>query len=261
MMDCGPGSVRQALCLGIDLRSIDAIVLSHIHEDHCLDLASFGMRGMYAQWKRHPLVLGPRGSHEIATRLMTMHRPNAHMPALETQEVSAADECNVAGFTVASRETPHAADIQSFSHRLRHGGRSIVYSGDTRPNPELMSELAAGADLLLHECFSMPGVERYAGQRSPEARARTLERFPMSHSEVAEVAHIAHDAGVRRLVLTHLLSSEQERELLDIASRFYKRDLLVARRHLSSPERSAHYNQVPLRKSHYVDLRCQLAAE
>jgi ribonuclease BN (tRNA processing enzyme) len=229
MLDCGPGSVRQALCLGIDLRVIDAVFLSHLHEDHCLDLAAIAFQGMYGRYERLPALYGPEGAREVGTRLMTMHRPNAHLPPLEVTEIDDGDERRVAGFDVLSRETPHAPEIKAFTRRFSHGGRSLVFSGDTSANPDLMVGLAAGADLLLHECFSRPGLERYAALRSPEAAERVLQRIPMTHSEVTDVARIAAAARVPRLVLTHILPTEIEEDLRDAASQFYEGELVIAR--------------------------------
>ncbi|HWC29514.1 MAG TPA: MBL fold metallo-hydrolase [Dehalococcoidia bacterium] len=228
MLECGPGSIRQALTLGIELRSIDAVVLSHLHEDHCLDLAHVAFQAMYGRYERLPTVYGPPGTEEVARRLMHMHRPNAHLPPLNVVEVDDGDEREIAGYTMLSRETPHAAGLTSHSRRFSGGGRSMVFSGDTRANPELICQLAAGANLLLHECYSTASLERYAALRDPESAARILERLPTTHSEVGDVARMAHSAGVPRLVLTHILPTEDEEDLRATASRFYKGELTIA---------------------------------
>jgi ribonuclease BN (tRNA processing enzyme) len=229
MLDCGPGSVREALCLGIDLRSIDAVFISHLHEDHCLDLASVAFQSMYGRWARLPLLFGPGGMQETGVRLMTMHRPNAHVPPLQVIELEDGQDTEIAGFSVQSRETPHAPEMKAYARKFSAGGRSLVFSGDTSVNPDLMVGLATGADLLLHECFSRTGLDRYAALRGPEAAARVRERIPLTHSELTGVARIAEAAGVPRLVLTHILPTEDESDLLAEASSYYKGEVIVAR--------------------------------
>jgi ribonuclease BN (tRNA processing enzyme) len=229
LLDCGPGSVRNAMVAGIEPRSIEAIFISHIHEDHCLDLGAFAMQAMYGRYERLPVIYGPPGVQEVASRLMTMHRPTAQLPPVEVIEIGSSEERDTCGFLVCSEETPHAPDLQAFARRFTVKGRSLVYSGDTAPNPELMGALARNADLLLHECHSRAGLERYAALGSPERRERILARLPTVHSDVREVARIAQDAGVKRLVLTHILPTEIEADLAKEAAAIYSGELVIAR--------------------------------
>jgi len=229
MLDCGPGSVRNVLVAGIELRSIEAIFISHIHEDHCLDLAAFAVQAMYGRYERLPVVYGPPGIDDVARRLMTMHRSTAQLPPLEVVEVESSDEREVCGLLVCSEETPHAPDLRAFSRRFTAKGRSLVFSGDTAPNPGLMSALARDCDVLLHECFSRAGLERYAALGTPERQERILARLPKVHSDLREVAQIAEDAGAHRLVLTHILPTEVEADLAQEAASIYNGNLTIAR--------------------------------
>jgi len=229
MLDCGPGSIRNALIAGIELRDIEAIFISHIHEDHCFDLSGLAVQAMYGRFERLPVLYGPPGVGEAAARLMTMHRATAQLPPIEVIEIEASDEREACGFQVCSEETPHAPDLRAFSRRFSSNGKTLVFSGDTAPNPEMMCVLARDSDLLLHESYSRAGLERYAAQGSKEREARLLERLPHTHSELRGVAAIARDSGTKHLVLTHILPTEDEAEMEKVARESYSGKLTLAR--------------------------------
>lgn len=233
MLDCGPGSLRNAMAAGIAPRDIDAIFLSHIHEDHCFDLGAFALQAMYGRFERLPVIYGPPGAEEVVRHLMTLHRPNAVLPPIEVIELGPGDEREVCSFAVCSEETQHATGLRAFSRRFTSKGRSFVFSGDTHPNPGLMGVLAKDADLLLHECYTAAGLERYASTGTEERRRRLMERMPQNHSDLRQVATIAEEAGVKRLVLTHILPTEIEADIAKEAADIYTGDLVIARDGLS----------------------------
>jgi ribonuclease BN (tRNA processing enzyme) len=92
-----------------------------------------------------------------------------------------------------------------------------------------MGVLAQDADLLLHESYSRAGLERYAALGTPERRERLLDRLPHTHSDLREVARIAQDAGVKRLILTHILPTEVDADMANEAAEIYTGDLVIAR--------------------------------
>jgi ribonuclease BN (tRNA processing enzyme) len=228
MLDCGGGSVREAVRAGIAIRSIEAVCLSHLHQDHCVDLAA--LLGDRAFGRIAPLaVYGPEGVEPFvragATYVANMaHEENEQPPMYQ---VSDGHSQEVRGFGVRWAVTPHAPDLVALAQRFEADGRSVVYSGDTRAAPEVMVPLADGADVLIHECFSIERMQRVIATVAPEIAVR-LGHFRDVHSEVRDVAAIARDAGVRRLVLTHLLSGEDPLELRDIAASIFGGEVVVA---------------------------------
>jgi ribonuclease BN (tRNA processing enzyme) len=104
--------------------------------------------------------------------------------------------------TVTATLVDHPPVVPAFAYRFDGPDRSIVISGDTRPSDRLI-RLAAGADVLVHEALYVPAVERL-GARVPNAPA--LKRSILSHhTPVEEAGRVAREAGVKKLVLSHLV--------------------------------------------------------
>ena len=84
---------------------------------------------------------------------------------------------------------------------------SYVFSGDTTPSDNIV-ELARGADVLVHEAMYKPAIEQMLAKR--QYVPPFLLKFLMTgHSEVADVGRIAQRAGVKTLVLSHLLPGDE----------------------------------------------------
>ena len=79
----------------------------------------------------------------------------------------------------------------TFAFRLRHAGRTLVYSGDSGPISPRWRTFARGADVLIHMCHHISGTELSAD-------------FADSCMGHLELAHLASRARVKNLVLTHI---------------------------------------------------------
>src|SRR6476659_8572340 len=112
MLDCGGGSVREAVRAGITQRSIEAVCLSHLHQDHCCDLAVLLADRAFGRLVP-PAVYGPKGVEPFvlagASYVKTMAHAENALPAF--CEVADGDERDVCGFSVHWAVTPHAPDL------------------------------------------------------------------------------------------------------------------------------------------------------
>jgi ribonuclease BN (tRNA processing enzyme) len=195
VLDLGPGSMG-ALYRYLDPRDVDAVALSHLHPDHCLDLCAYYVGARYsptAPWPSIP-VYGPPGTRE---RLVAAYAvPNEHGAALDP-EPGIGSHFEYQDWHPTQRVGPFRIDTARVDHPVPtyavrvteevSDGGSLVYSGDTGPC-EALVELAAGADLLLAEAsfLDQPG--------NP----------PHLHLTGREAAEAAQRAGVAALVLTHI---------------------------------------------------------
>jgi ribonuclease BN (tRNA processing enzyme) len=190
VLDLGPGSLGP-LAAATDLRTLDAVLLTHLHADHCLDLA-----GMYVALKYHPdgpppplAVHGPRGTgRRIADAYRTS--PGEVVDGLErvyTFVDHTPDPLRIGPFVITMTRVAHP--VPAYAIRVEAGGASLVYSGDTGPTPALV-ELTRSADLALFEASCLS----------------TVDNPKDLHMTGVQAAEHASAAGAGRLILTHLVA-------------------------------------------------------
>lgn len=186
LFDLGNGALGQ-LHRYVDPLSIDAVFVSHLHADHCLDLC-----GYYVMRKYHPTgaqpripVWGPAGTAERMARAYDLPLDPGMTEEFDFQDHTDGSVVEVGPFRVEAREVVHP--VVAYALKVTADGRTLVYSGDTGPCPAL-DEVATDADLLL-----------------AEASFRSVDDNPPDlHMTGADCGRTASKAGVARLVLTHI---------------------------------------------------------
>jgi len=217
VVDCGDGVARQLVLAGIPLASVRHVFLTHQHSDHNADYGNLlllawtaGLRTRVDAWGPPPLEQMTKhfmemNSYDIATRIKDEGRiplqPLVHVHELRKGGVVLQDE-NV---RVRATLVDHPPVVPAFGYRFDAKDRSIVISGDTRPSDNLI-ELAQGADILVHDALYAPAIDRLV---AGVPNAPDLKRSILSHHTTAEDAgRVAHAAGVKTLVLSHLIPPE-----------------------------------------------------
>ncbi|MBA4180347.1 MAG: hypothetical protein C0506_07155 [Anaerolinea sp.] len=236
LLDCGPGSLFRILETGISLRQIRAALISHLHMDHVQGFPELLAQMVFPNGVI-PEVQGPPGTAEYVRRAAHLTQLVSRPPGtpeydtpfdVPVAEVGDGDERDVLGIAVRSVVVPHSPDLVALARRLEVGGRSLVFSGDVAPAPEIMVPLADGADLLVHEVYSAEGIEDWVlGMRETTAE-RIRAAFARTHSDLPAVCAIASAAGARKLVLTHLNPGEKPARLLAQAAKLFPREVVIA---------------------------------
>jgi ribonuclease BN (tRNA processing enzyme) len=217
VVDCGDGVASRLVAAGVRLDSLAKIFLTHHHSDHNADYGNLLLLA-WASGLRTPVeVYGPRPlarmtelvfelhEFDIQTRITDENRvPLA--PLVQAKEITAGGIV-VEDERVRVRAAPvsHPPIEEAFAYRFDTEDRSIVISGDTVYSKNLL-ELARGADVLVHEALYLPGIERTSA-KVPNASA-LLEHIVRSHTTVEDAARLAAEAGVKTLVLSHLVPSD-----------------------------------------------------
>jgi ribonuclease BN (tRNA processing enzyme) len=202
LLDFGPGALEQAWERKL-LGRIDAIVISHMHLDHMLDLLP--LSGEVAEEAiaatvsepRRPAVWVPRGRGPEALGTLAEavgSDPGRFGKAFALGEYDDSEELRVGELTLTFAATAHAGPC--YGARVTDGSATLVYGADGGFREELV-QFAAGADLLLLESTFL--------DEGPE-----LQRT--GHMTGEQAATVAERAGAQRLVLTHTMPFREETE-------------------------------------------------
>ncbi len=185
VLDLGSGSVGP-LQRYVALETIDAIVLSHLHADHCLDACAFVVWHRYSERSRGPLPLyGPVGTR--ARLVAAYDRPESDLDdVFDFHTLSAASSVVLGGLRLSFTRTNHP--VETYAVRVDCGSAAITYSADTGACEELV-RLARGSDLLLCEAARPTGDPSYP---------------PGLHLTGEQAGEHATAAGVAKLLLTHI---------------------------------------------------------
>lgn len=187
LLECGNGvlSRLQAHC---PLTKLSAVVLSHLHPDHISDLFVLRYALEFArrkgEWSGPLLVHAPAEPAEEFARL-------PYKDIFDVRPVCPGDRVRVGGVELSFAAARHM--IPACAVRFEEGDGVLVFSSDTGYSEEVV-RLASGADIFLCE-------------------ANLFQAEGEGHLNPAQAAEMAGKAGVRRLLLTHLLPGVPEREL------------------------------------------------
>lgn len=234
LLDTGPGFMERMAAARLDADAVSDVVLSHLHFDHAMGVVELFSR-LIARRGAPVTVFGPRDTDSYVSAALEFARVNATsertlewLDGVSVELTRPGDEREIGGLAVTSVEVPHAPALECLARRFDAGGRSLVYTGDTVYAPDALVPLADGADVLVHEAYTDAAVERMAA-RLPEGRRDGLRRgMGAVHCGAVEAGSIAAAAGVKTLVLTHLIADERESELLAAARSSFGGTIVIA---------------------------------
>jgi ribonuclease BN (tRNA processing enzyme) len=242
VIDCGDGVARQLVIAGLSLDRLRHVFLTHHHSDHTADYGNLLLLSWTAGLRSRVDTWGPPPLKEITRLFFEMNAPDIQMRIADEQRIPLAPlvhahEVTAAGLLLQDENVEvrmvavdHPPLPYAFAYRIDAADRSFVVSGDTKPSDNLI-ELARGADVLVHEALLPAGVDRIAS-RSPNA-ARLRESIMSHHTTAEEAGRVAQAAGVKLLVLSHLVPPDDpgisERMWLDAAKKHFRGQIVVGR--------------------------------
>lgn len=199
------------------LEDLDLIALSHLHTDHSADVPAYLKAAFFSDRRRDLSLLGPpaggafpsteawiaaligpdHAAYPYLSGLLQLDGASFQLRAasLSLREGRIATVFSAPGFTVKATPVKHGP-VPALAWRIDAKGRSVVYLGDTDATAPALTELAERADLLI--------ANLAIGEDSEDAVARAL------HAPPSRIADLAERAGVRHLLLSHLMRRSEQ---------------------------------------------------
>jgi ribonuclease BN (tRNA processing enzyme) len=225
LLDCGSG-VFSKLRRFRDYVTLDAVVISHLHADHFLDLVPFAYALTYAprqqpvpvdRWPgtatpARPKLYAPTGATELFRRVVgAWGNEDLIEKAFEIEEFDADSLLEIGDLRFRFQAVPHFTPTFAIEIASTNGGGRLTYGADCCPNDTLV-EFARGTDLLIVEA-TLPRPER-TGQRG--------------HLTPQEAGEHAKRAEVKRVLLTHVSDELDELWVRKCAGKAYDGPIDVA---------------------------------
>lgn len=263
LVDAGRGAATRLFEIGQGslVSAIDVVLLTHLHSDHVVGYPDLWLTGWIFGRSRPLELLGPPGTAAMQEGLEKAYTFDIHMrrdvdeklpaagievkardvtPGIVFERGPAAGSADPIGAVLSSsgdlshaaahpsvRITAFAVDhgpvAPAYGYRIDFAGRSVVFSGDTRPSESLVAE-AKGADVLVHEVLA-PEVERRLSQVQDPA---VTERIIAHHTTPEQAGRIFAAVAPRLAVYSHIVPSPTRAEdLVPATRRTYKGRLAV----------------------------------
>ena len=202
LLDLGNGALGGLQRVVDDLRDIDAIAISHLHPDHCLDMCGF-----YVVRKYHPEggfksipVFAPAGAADYLAGAYGIHDGAGMTGQFDFHDWDESAPVEIGPLTITVARVDHP--VPAFAIRVTDGVRTLVYSGDTGPT-DALAAFVEGADTFLCEASFV----------------ESIDNPPNLHLTGAEAGTYATNAAVGRLLITHIPAwTDREEVARDVKS-------------------------------------------
>ncbi len=232
IVDCGAGLVRQAAAAGIKMEVLTHAFITHLHSDHTTGLPDLIFTPAVTGRLKPLNIWGPPGTQQMVHHILAawsedvdtrLHGAEPAVPeayGVEVSEISEGPVFQDENVEVTAFSVQHGKWRHAFGFKIQTPDRTIVFSGDTTYNPNLV-KYAKGCDILVHEVYSKQGLD----QRAPEWQAY----HSSYHTSGPDVGRVAKEVKPKLLLLYHALPFKQsEGELVEEVKSEFDGDVRVA---------------------------------
>lgn len=243
LVDCGEGAPRQFMRAGLNFPDVDHVFITHQHFDHNSDLGNFLAYSWFTGRRRPVDVWGPPRLEGLLGDYVRMNEFDFRLREVETgrspfdpiprpHELDMDGEIKVQAVEVLVDERVKVSAIRvnhglipSVAYRFRTPDRDVVFSGD-RGGQDDIASFARGADVLVHEVLHYEAML----QTFPNAPDAVFEHYRTDHTSPEDVGRVAAEAGVRKVVLNHVLPDNDlvdDAEWLRLVSKTFDGEIVL----------------------------------
>ena len=253
--DSGPGSTLKLELSPVDVGSVDALFITHFHSDHIGDIGELMLKRWATGSHQRPLsIYGPSGIDEVVNGFeaayqldkayrIAHHGENVvpssgfggepHIFDLGSNLMSSKTVYKEGDVEVIAFNVDHAPVYPAVGYRVNYKTKSVVITGDTKFTESLIHH-AKNADVLISEALNkkFATMMANAGENTATNITAIATDIQDYHMSPDEAAHVAREAGVKQLVLTHILPPVPHnlmvRPFLKEAKRVYEGKMYLA---------------------------------
>jgi len=194
----------------IGIGDVDAMLITHEHADHCVDVYPlFYARYYNRQGEDHMPLYLPKGLDERMMTLLSHESIEGFHIGFDVHETGDGELFEVGPFSITAFQMEHLG-LAALGFRISTDGVTLAYTGDTGPSPRTI-DLARDADVFI-----------------AEATYQEADQLTPFHLSARQGAEIAAEAGAAELVLTHLLPSRDPAVSLDEAAEAFDGQISAA---------------------------------
>ncbi len=215
LVDCGSGVTQRLNQLKISSSKIDALLLTHLHTDHVVDLYQLIISSWHSYRIKPWIIYGPNGTKKFVNKIMDAWKDE------RKQRINYEARSSIQAFTIKVKEFKSYGNIKindldisyfqvdhkpvkfAYGFNFFYNKKKLTISGDTRPCENLMLQ-AQNADVLLHEVFIDGEIKETNKMRT----AKTLHNVRDYHTPSTIVGKVAKLTNCKKLVLTHFVPTK-----------------------------------------------------
>ncbi|MFO8020315.1 MAG: ribonuclease Z [Promethearchaeia archaeon] len=216
LLDCGEGTTQKLVSLGY-IDDISIICITHLHNDHFLGIFSL-LWYWYINQREKPLhLISPPNIQKTIEQILDL--TNTPESMRKSFEIHYSPLKNIEGMQkLDTKYKINALKMEhldpTFGFRISHRGRIVAYSGDSRPNENLV-KLAKNCNLLIGEATYSDSLKDLAE-----------EHF---HSTPSQMARVAQRGGCKKLALVHIspFFHGKLQDFQENAAQIFKGDIII----------------------------------